>query len=1339
MIVDLDRAVRRLESTGQWSDPAPLSTYRCAPAYVLLGDPGAGKSTAFEREQCATPRSEPVTARDFLTIHGDALSPQQEALFIDGLDEARAGGGDPREPFDQIRRRLQQLTPKRVRLSCRELDWLGENDRTNLSKVVPGGEVVVLRLEPLNADEQRLIIGADSRIADPDDFILEAADRGVESLLTNAQTLALLVRVVAENGDFPEGRTETFEEACRLLAREPNDEHRIATPLPEPETLVKSAGYMCAVSLLSGAAGFSVPSARESDGFVPTSQFGASADSAERAAHTRLFTSVGGGQFVPLHANIAAFLAAQHLARLVDRQVPGGRILALLSGNDGLPPTPLRSLVAWLAVTSSTLRKTLIERDPVAVLMYGDVREFKPDEKALLLEVIAGNPSRLHEGRWSYSALAGLASADMEPILRGVLTDPDRSDAKQKVAEIVVGALTQTPASEGMADILLDVCRDESRWTGVREFALDAWSHCLANNPTRDHRFREVLAGIRDGSIKDHRGHYLGTLLPELYPRVLRPEEIWKYFGIPTQPALFRFHSFWDQLPDVCPADHLPAHLDYLAESGDASHTGLDLPRPSFLPDRFLARGIEIHGEQVETARLTAWLRMGLDEWRMFRPVDLDDHESGDRIRDWLAAHPEVQKAVIRFALRTDEFRKMESVQYELTGLLYGSKLPEDIGAWHLDEAVVTEDADLTTKHLREFTRSLARRPVEVDATLADARHRLRARPEAIQILNSLLSSALPEQHLSHRKHWQRLRARTARPDISLIRAVRSEEEELEHNCASPGLVHFLAQKYYEGRQVHESTGGHEHLVQALGGDERLADTALLAIRRTIERDDLPSAEELVRLRRRNRMSWLEWPVLIGLADRPVDEVLALGDARLRVALACRLLQLGLAQQAAWYKGCVRERPDLVADVLVLVGRVLLASGETSVPDLQQLARNTDHAEVGCRATLPLLRSFPARASGSQLVLLDALLWSGLVHLVTDGEILASFRALIEGKARQRSTTRIARVRWLAAGLILDPERFQPELAEELRGSEKRMRSLARFCQAFGYKRPERLTPETLEFLVQTLGGHGDPPVPDLTDRTIDSLAHLLPRLIAELSQDPTRSATKSLARLVADDRLSKWRPRIEAALDTQRVVRRDATFASPAQDKVIDALRDGPPANATDLRELVVDRFRRIGEDTRATNANLWRQFWNEDANSPKHENACRDALLGMLCPRLPAGSDAEPEGQYAANRRADIRVTSGGWNIPIEIKKNSHSDLWRAVRNQLLPRYTNDPATEGLGIYLLLWFGPQHTAPVPEGPRPRTPEELRDRLVASLTPKERRRAVVLVMDVTPPPPAKR
>ena len=1335
MIVDLDRFVRRLESNGEWSVPAPLSTYRYAPAYVLLGDPGAGKSTAFEREQRETPGAELVTARDLRTRYGIRPPSGVETLFVDGLDEARTGGGDPLGPFDQIRGSLRELAPRRVRISCREFDWLGANDRTNLAKVVRGGELFSLRLEPLNVDEQKRIVGAESRIADPDAFLFEAADRGVEGLLTNAQTLALLVQVVAENGDFPGGRTETFDEACRLLAREWNEGHQVAAALPPTQKVVEAAGHMCAVGLLAGSAGCSLPGAPELDGFVPVSML-ASAHDAAHASRTGLFTGVGDRRFVPVHANIAAFLAAHHLARLVDRSVPVGRILALITGSDGVPPTFLRSLVAWLAVTSRVLRKTLIERDPVAVLMYGDVRTFTSEEKTLLLAEVAGNRSRLYERRWPDSALAGLAGAEMEPTLRDLLTDPDRSDSKQTAVEIATKALTHTPANEGLAEVLLDVARDETRWSHVRELALDAWVQCLAENPARDDRFREVLAGILDGSIKDDEGQNLGVLLRKLYPRVLGPAELWEYFGVPSRPLFGRFYRFWSDLPDTCPQEHLPAHLDHLAQSGDAAHTGVDLPRPNGLPIRFLARALETYGARVEVSRLTAWLRVGLDEHGFLRPEGPDGEETSGRIRDWLTAHPDVQKAVIRFALRTDEFREMGSVDYHLNELLYRSNLPEDIGAWHLDEAITAEDTDLTTKHLIQFTRELERKPVDVDATLADARHRLADKPDALRLLESLRNPPFDDWQLKHSRRWQQHRENAAQRIKEFSEAVLSQEAELRGNRASPGLLYALAEKYFEGRQFRRPPEGREHLVEALGGDERLAGTALEAIRRTIERNDLPTAEELARLRRRDRMNWLEWPVLIGLADRPAHDVLALGDARLRSALACRLLQLGLAQEAAWYKRCVQERPDLVGEVLVLVGRVLLASGETSIPDFQRLAHDENHAEVARRATLPLLRAFPARAKDSQLVLLDALLRSGLRHLATGGHAPDSLRELIEDKVRQPSTTRIARVRWLAAGFVLDPDRFLPELTQELDGSDKRIRSLARFFAPFGYEQPEALTPAALEFLIRTLGRHSEPLLADSTSRPPDGILRLLPNLMTQLSQDPSRSATKALDRLATDDCLLKWRPRINEARDAQRVVRRDATFASPAPDQVIGALRDGPPANATDLLELVVDRLRRIGEEMRTTNANLWRQFWTEDQqrNRPKDENACRDALLSLLQRRLPEGCDAQPEGQYAKNRRADIRVTSGAWNIPVEIKKNSHGDLWRAVRDQLLPRYTTDPETEGLGIYLVLWFGPNLTSPRSHGLRPQTADVLTERLLKNLTAEERRRAVVVVMDVTPP-----
>ncbi len=122
-----------------------------------------------------------------------------------------------------------------------------------------------------------------------------------------------------------------------------------------------------------------------------------------------------------------------------------------------------------------------------------------------------------------------------------------------------------------------------------------------------------------------------------------------------------------------------------------------------------------------------------------------------------------------------------------------------------------------------------------------------------------------------------------------------------------------------------------------------------------------------------------------------------------------------------------------------------------------------------------------------------------------------------------------------------------------------------------------------------------------------------------------------------------------------------------------------------------------------------------------------------------LPQEVDAQPEGQYAANRRADIRLACSGFHVPIEIKKQSHRALWRAARDQLVAKYTQDPATGGYGIFLVLWFGEPEKTPLDEtGTRPGSPEELRQRLEAciarQLAPDQARKIAVRVIDVSKP-----
>ena len=277
-------------------EPGPFRAFRSRRALVLLGDPGAGKTTEFEREcEALGDTARYVKARDFLALDVESrLEWREKTLFIDGLDEIRAGRRDGRVPLDEIRSRLDRLRPPGFRISCREADWLGRNDQESLAAVAQeGDEVTVVHLDPLNEESIRQIL--ESLVTgDVDDWMEESRQAGTWPLLENPLTLGLLVDAVGQGVRWPETRLETFEMACMALATEENREHQLGTGAAPPEAIMAAAGRLCAVQLLAGKEGYSLHGERNDPSYVELDQVEAvpplSPGDFDRAVRTRLFT-----------------------------------------------------------------------------------------------------------------------------------------------------------------------------------------------------------------------------------------------------------------------------------------------------------------------------------------------------------------------------------------------------------------------------------------------------------------------------------------------------------------------------------------------------------------------------------------------------------------------------------------------------------------------------------------------------------------------------------------------------------------------------------------------------------------------------------------------------------------------------------------------------------------------------------------------------------------------------------------------------------------------------------------------------------------------------------------
>ena len=1329
-----------------------LEYYRETDAYVLLGAPGAGKTVAFSQEaECG--RDHYVTARDFITFD-DRSEWHDATLFIDGLDEMRAGAADGRTPLDGIRAKLDRIGRPRFRLSCREADWFGANDRENLKSVSRGGEVEVLRLDPLSDDGVRELLGRQSGIKDADQFIASARERGIDGLLANPQSLLMLAQAVSD-GSWPETRMQTFELACRRLVREHNTEHQSAHRSQElcESELLHTAGRLCAVQLLTGRAGYILLGDGNGSEYLGLQQIsGGNQATLRHVLGTRLFVSPGENHVAPTHRQIAEFLAGRHLAWLIGNGLPVGRVLALMTGEDGGIVSEMRGLSAWTAAHCEAGRREIIDRDPLGTILYGDVRGFSHDEKRQVLNCLDREARR---NPWFAitlrldSQLGSLATPDMKDVFGTLLIDPARNDARQWIVFVLMQSLAHGQKIPEIDDLLIEVARDEQWRPEVKLGALEALIRHRESGADTG-KLKTLLTDVYSGSVPDPDGDLSGSLLSALYPESLSVPEVLQYLR-PHRSSSYAgmYLRFWakhlpEKSTDAQLIELLDAAVEQFTEPISVPGEYWEQISPGRLVLRLLARFLDIAREDVSPRRLLHWLRVASQD------ESWDSSDDAMLIQSWLTSHPEAQREIIAAsAEHCADSSDFSSCMYDympcIEHLIRNDTPSMDFQYCCLEQAASASHRSAAEYFVRRVADFVHKgRHGEGSSHQGLSREivveHLAGRADLLDTFTESLDAraAIDTKFQERRaKHRERLAIRESTEQKSNHYRVKPHQTALEENRGSPELLHHLAGYYF---QCMETGVPEERLLGVFGRDEDLIEAILEGFRGSVNRSDVPGAAEIIRLRKKNCTHYLALPFLAGLEEllrvAPMEVVFP-DEERIRQAFAFHYTGDD-SFRPSWYDEVLKSHTELAAETLVRSIRA--AMPVVAEPSLFGVFRLRECRKLARFASLPLLEAFPVRCSVYKLRALGYLAGNALLYCNTEHLL-----RVVDKKLACRGMHVGQRVCWLATGLLASTnpdsaDSYRETLKEYVDGRERRVKYLAGFLNTIEYDSDspstitESLDASSLRVLIRLLGVYYGPNSYNSSD-----IGFIVRRFISRLESISSVKAAEALDALVDDEALRAWHPYLVDAGYGQKIVRREAEFRHADADQVVMTLDNRRPANVADLAALTFDFLAGISRNIRDGSTSDWRQYWNWDQKShrrclePMHEDHCRDRLLSDLQGRIGRlGIDAVPEGRYSDEKRSDIRVSCGGFNVPLEIKKSDHRKLWSAIRSQLIAKYTRDPNAGGHGIYVVFWFGKDYCQPPESGSRPGGAAELEKRLRDTLSREEARMIRVCVIDVT-------
>jgi hypothetical protein len=1332
---DLDRRVKVVDGDGKDDGSIErVGDLQAMPFVVLLGEPGIGKSTVLARE-AANEGAAVISVRELMT----GTEPQHNAcLFLDALDEYRTDGGTE-DKVHTLANAMAKYNPPRWRLTCRSEDWRKAADTGPISKTTVGRTITVVQLLPLDLDEASTILAALGEV-DPEQFLKNAHAYGATGFIENPLGLKLLRNAVADGGTWPANRFQLFASATQKLAFERNAVRSVIERHGADEIL-DAAAEAFLLLLVSGARAIwrsnnEPPSVGDARAYVTGHDLKIDRNLLGDALDTPLFRGEG-ETFEPMHRTIAEFLAGRALASAVHGStsrpaLPLDRALALVTGDDASPPTELRGLFAWFAAhlavggdASSALR--LIAADPVTVLSYGDAAVLETSARRALLNGLGHGDPYFRASEVGVTTAGGLAGEDLAEDFAAILTDS--ADGTHRLLT-VFEALTLGQPVRSLQPLLRALILDPTRPEWQRSRAIEAYLNGAENPPLlRRELFDALVAETASVAREAVRARLAGHFSPrELTVADVR-SVLADYRRCKADNMMGRLYSLQKRLetepmPELFDdpiATWLPARntsdQDHYRDRGiEISHlldhalaaairSEIDLPAATLWRWTVNVRRETWSELKDETVRaLAGWLNKGPErEVAFFDEILKADDGSGG---PWLAGHKYIRTArrqpsdaiiqhlLARAAANAPGRNRLLAIAVEVA--VDGQHFASYWATY--DQVILTGDTALlnrlTVSTIDEWRRDQADRGAE------GREEEERERINAIEVLRPVLSDIAVGQYPQN-LNWaaQLYFERDGSPDVQRV---------VEKTDAATTVALLAGWNHIATRGLGEVDAASLGIAEAEQRRYHIESAAVAGIYRLLSDGKMPA-----------------------LGDTPIEVALAV--------LKSSWTANGIDRQEKldrWAIDRLNFEPVAGARTIVEYWNAALGAGAKDLVGIWKFQEENASGAALKLALETILTAWPMLAPVALRTALKA-----SVKALSRRELIELSRAAIEKPGVDDASMDA----WRLVAFVLDPVAnaallvgedgvalFLDEANGELVGALSGMVDIDRL--------------PTLVLKIRAFGPRAAPRDESGYDGRVTEpqrLSETIRNALNALAGDSRSEAGVALADLANTPELMAWHPSIRHAQAQQRRLMRDRNFKHPTAAAVRAALDCGPPVNASDLRAVVTSELNQLRGELRSADTTPWKRYWNVDSDGkvtkPLIENECRDHLLDRLRDRLKKYQIAAalPEARRGAETRVDmLALTGAGRNLPVEAKRHFHPDIWVAAATQL-QGYAATPGADGLGIYLVFWFGNDaHPTPArPDGSAgPSSGAELEAMLITDLPADLRYRTDVVVFDVSNP-----